>query len=486
MAIAGSNLAELPASDLLIAYRSRALSPVEVTVAALERIEALNPLLCAYVTVTPELALDQAHAAERAYREARVSAEQSLLGVPASVKDVVPTAGVRTTMGSRLFADWVPDHDAPLVERLRRAGAVLLGKTNLPELGWKGDSGNRLVGPTRNPFDPARTAGGSSGGAAVAVATGMGPLAQGGDGAGSIRIPAALTGVFGMKPSHGTIPYAPAGALELLVAEGPLTRTVDDAVLMLDALAGFDPRDRLSLPRPASSFREALQDDVSGLRVAYCPALGHPVAPEVAAVVGDAVAVFETELGCRIEQVPAPWADPNEIVDVFFASAYAGLHAGGYGIGADPDAALGELDPGLARLVTRGLGLSAADLTRAHLALLRFADQARAFMEAWDLLLTPTLPVTAFVAGEDQPPGSASPHDWLSTTYPFNLTGQPAATVPAGVADGLPLGLQVVGALRDDATVLAAAAAFERARPWVGDLRATTERLLAQRPAEPA
>lgn len=484
MAIAETDLAQVSARDLLPAYRSREISPVDVTIAVLERIAALDPLLTAFVTVTPEQALQQAHQAERAYMQGSASTGSELLGIPVSVKDVVPTAGVRTTMGSLLFSDWVPDFDAPLVERLRRAGAVLIGKTNLPELGWKGDSGNRLVGPTRNPFDPTRTAGGSSGGAAAAVATGMGPLAQGGDGAGSIRIPAALTGVFGLKPSHGTIPYSPAGALELLVAEGPLARTVGDAALMLEALAGFDARDRLSWSRHGASFCDALTLEISGWRVAVCADLGYPVDAEVARVVRDAVAVFETTLGCHVEEVEAPWTDPAEIVDVFFASAYAGLHVRGYGIGVDPDEALAQLDPGLGRLVQRGLGLPASALTAAHLEMLRFCEEATALMSDWDLLLTPTLPVTAFAAGEDQPPGAAAPHDWLSTTYPFNLTGQPAATVPAGLADGLPVGLQIVGRLREDASVLAAAAAFERTHPWIGDLNAATERLLAQQSME--
>jgi aspartyl-tRNA(Asn)/glutamyl-tRNA(Gln) amidotransferase subunit A len=467
------------AVDLLRAYRARRLSPVEVVERVLRHAEALNPAVGAFVTLTPEVALAAAREAERGLAHDDGGGGCALLGVPVSIKDVVPTAGIRTTMGSRLFADWVPNEDAPLVRRLRDAGAVIVGKTNVPELGWKGDSGNPIGAPTRNPFDLACTAGGSSGGAAAAVATGMGPLAQGGDGAGSIRIPAALSGVFGFKPSHGRVPYAPAGALELLVAEGPITRSVADAALMLDALSGFDPADRLSLPPPERPFAEAVDRHPGELRVAFCPNLGGEVDPGVADVVQRAVRCLEDDLGFRVEPVDPPWDDPLAVLEVFFASAYAGLHADGYGAGHDPQAALELLDPGLAALVRRGQELGAPELTAAHLELLRLCDRARAFMDDWDLLASPTLPVTAFAAGLDQPPGSPGPYAWLGTTYPFNLTGQPAASVPAGFADGLPVGLQLAGRLRDDETVLGACAAFERARPWHESLREATSRLLA-------
>jgi aspartyl-tRNA(Asn)/glutamyl-tRNA(Gln) amidotransferase subunit A len=469
-----SELAWLGATELLAGYRSRALSPVEVAGAVLDRIDAADGRLNAFVTITPELARSRARAAEQAY--ARGGDLPGLLGVPVSVKDVVPTAGIRTTMGSRLFADWVPDEDAPLVRRLREAGAVIVGKTTVPEFGWKGDSGNPLGEPARNPFDTSRTAGGSSGGAAAAVAAGMGPLAQGGDGAGSIRIPAAFCGVVGLKPSHGRIPYAPAGALELLVSEGPLARTVADAALMLDALAGPDPRDRLSLPLDGDAFLAACDGAVEGLRIAWSPDLGHAsVAPEVAAVVGEAVSVLEA-LGARVERVDPGWPDPHDELLALFATAYAGMELDGYGLDDPPPDARALLDPGLARLVERGTRYSAAELTAVHLRRLRYCEQVRRFMERYDLLLTPTLPVTAFAAGADHPPGTTD-YGWVPFTYPFNLTGLPAISVPAGLAGGLPAGLQIVGRWRADRTVLRAAAAFERARPWLPALRAASARL---------
>jgi aspartyl-tRNA(Asn)/glutamyl-tRNA(Gln) amidotransferase subunit A len=458
----------LSAIELLAAYRSRELSPVEVAEAVLARIDAVD--VNAFVTVTAELALEQARAAERAYADGMA---RPLEGVPVSVKDVVPTAGIRTTMGSRLFADWVPAADAPLVERLYSSGAVLLGKTTVPELGWKGDSGNLVNGPARNPFDRARTAGGSSGGAAAAVAAGMGPLAQGGDGAGSIRIPAALCGVVGLKPSHGRIPYAPAGALELIVSEGPLARTVADAALLLDALAGPDARDRLSQAPDGPPFLAACDAGLSGLRVAYSPDLGHAtVDPAVAGAVRDAVTTLE-RLGAHVEQVDPGWPDPHDELETLFATAYAGMELDGFGLADPPPDAHERLDAGLARLIERGRSFSAAALTAVHLRRLRFCDQVRVFMDGYDLLATPTLPVTAFAAGEDHPPGSTD-YGWLPFTYPFNLTGLPAITVPAGLAGGLPAGLQLVGRWRADRTVLAAAAAYEAERPWLGALQSAS------------
>src|SRR6266571_550733 len=238
----------LPAYELLARYRARELSPVEVTRAALERIERLDPLVNAFVTVTPELALDQARRAEAAWLAGEAAAP--LAGVPASIKDLFPTKGIRTTRGSVRWRDWVPDFDAPSVGRMRAAGVVLLGKTNTPEAGWKGSTSNRVAGITRNPWDLGRTPGGSSGGAAVAVATGMGSLGLGSDGGGSVRLPAAFTGVYGLKPTHALVPGSGTGPFEHLGHVGPIARTVRDAALLLTVLAGPDERDRLSYDTP--------------------------------------------------------------------------------------------------------------------------------------------------------------------------------------------------------------------------------------------
>lgn len=460
------DLCYLPATELRRLFRRRALSPVEVTRALLERIERLNPTLNAYVTVTAELALTQARRAEQAYSAG--DSNSPLLGIPVSLKDLTVTRGIRTTRGSILWKDWVPDEDAPIVERIYRAGAVLLGKTNTPEMGWKGDSGNRVVGPTHNPWRIGRTSGGSSGGAAAAVAAGMGPLAQGTDGAGSVRIPAAFCGVVGLKPSFGLVPYYPPSSVESLAHVGPLTRTVRDAALFLNVLSGFDRRDRLSLNDMGVDFEAAVDGDVSGLRVAWSPDLGHaPIDAEVRDAAARAARVFQ-DLGCAVEEVNPGWEDPYRALDPIWSTSMAANFSQNF------DEVRDRLDPGLAAVIAAGRQVSGLTLAVANRERIAFADQVRHFMDDYDLLLTPTLPVTAFPAGDDHPATVAGQPTtylgWTKFTYPFNLGGQPAATVPCGFAgEGLPVGLQIVGRLREDATVLRAAAAFERARPWAQD-----------------
>ncbi|HET9015163.1 MAG TPA: amidase [Thermomicrobiaceae bacterium] len=453
----------LPATELARLYRRRALSPVEAARATLARIERLNPSINAYITVTSDRALAQAHAAERAF--ASGADAPPLTGIPLSLKDLTVTRGIRTTRGSLLWQDWVPDEDAPIVERLYAAGGVLLGKTNTPEMGWKGDSGNLVVGPTHNPWRAGRTSGGSSGGAAAAVAAGMGPLAQGTDGAGSVRIPASFCGVFGLKPSFGLVPYYPPSSVESLAHVGPITRTVEDAALFLNVMAGFDRRDRLSLNDTGSDFTYDLHAGISGLRVAWSPDLGYaPLDPEVRDITARAARVF-TDLGCDVDEVTPGWSDPYPALDLIWATSQAAAHA------QDFEQVRDRLDPGRAAVIEAGRTVSGLDLAVASQERIAFADRVRGFMDGYDLLLTPTLPVTAFAAGDDHPGdigGSPTSYlGWTKFTYPFNLSGQPAATVPCGFAsDGLPVGLQIVGRLRDDALVLRAAASFERARPW--------------------
>ncbi len=456
----GDDLCFLSATELVERYRRRELSPVEVAEAVLARIERVDPALTAFVTVTPELARAQARSAERAY--AGDGDPGPLAGVPISIKDLTPTKGIRTARGSLLDPDWIPTEDAPFVERVYAAGAVMLGKTNTPELGWKGDSGNRLVGPTHNPWRHGRTAGGSSGGAGATVAAGFGPLAQGSDGAGSIRIPAAFCGVFGLKPSFGLVPQYPGSAVGDLSHLGPMTRTVRDAALLLSVVAGADERDRLSWSSGADD-RLVPEGGIAGLRVAWSPNLGYSkVDPEVAKLTGAAVRRF-ADLGCEVEEaspgLPSPW----DILDLLWASAMAGYFHGRLAEVRD------RLDPGLVDVVERGQEIRAEEVMAAQLRRNDYYHGMRRFMERFDLLLTPTVPSTAFRAGADQPEpadGDGDYLDWTPFTYPFNLTGQPAATVPCGFADGLPVGLQTVGRWRDDAAVLRAAAAFEAVAPW--------------------
>ena len=458
-----TDLCYLSALELRALYQKRKVSPVEVAEAVLDRIDRLNPRLNAFVTVTPELAMKQARAAEQAYTKSEPI--PPLAGIPASLKDLTTTEGIRTTRGSLLYKDSVPDFDAPIVERLYAAGIVMLGKTNTPELGWKGDSGNRIIGPTHNPWKLGHTAGGSSGGAAAAVTAGLGPLAQGSDGAGSIRIPAAFCSIYGLKPSWGLVPQYPPSAIPLLSHVGPMTRTVQDAALMLTAMAGAHPRDPLSLPTEVD-FLEAMEGSIVGLRVAWSPDLGYAaIDPEVRAIAAKAAARF-SELGCHVEEAHSEIPDPfDKILDVIWASAFAGIFL------EDLDQVRDLIDPSLVEVIERGQAFSAAELAAVNARKNDYYQRWRAFMENYDLLLTPTLPVTAFTAGADGPgqiQGRSTPYlSWTPFTYPFNITGQPAATVPCGFArDGLPVGLQIVGRWRDDITVLRASAAFEALAPW--------------------
>ena len=457
------SVAYLSASELRNLYSAKTLSPVEVTRAILDRIEQLNPSLNAFTVVTSELALTQASDAERAYAG---SDAPPLAGIPTSIKDLTPTRGVRTARGSLIDPDWVPEEDAPVVERLYAAGAVMLGKTNTPELGWKGDSGNRVFGPSFNPWNLEKTPGGSSGGAAAAVAAGLGPLAQGSDGAGSIRIPAAFCGIFGLKPSFGLVPQYPPSAVGDLSHLGPMTRTVRDAAMMLTAMAGAVARDRLSWSSDIDYTRD-LDAGVRGLRVAWLPTLGYAPVESNVLEKTERAAMAIRELGCEVEQADPKLPDPATILDVIWSGSLAGYFAGRL------DEVGHLLDPGLLAMLERAASLSAVDLAHALQQRNAYYGGVRQFMDLqrFDLLLTPTLPVTAFTAGLDEPDGwqraTMAPLDWTPFTFPFNLTGQPAATVPCGFdRSGLPIGLQIVGRWRDDSTVLRAAAAFESAMPW--------------------
>ncbi len=455
------DVAFLSAESLVAAFRARRLSPVEVTEAILARIERVNPVVNAYTTVSADQAMAGARAAEAAYA---AGAAGPLAGVPFSIKDLTPTRGIRTARGSLVDPDWVPDEDPPVVERLYAAGGVILGKTNTPELGWKGDSGNRVFGPTYNPWKLDRTAGGSSGGAAAAVASGLGPLAQGSDGAGSVRIPAAFCGIFGLKPSFGLVPQFPPSAVGDLSHLGPMTRTVTDAALMLNAIAGADARDRLSWSS-GLDYTQGLNESIAGLRIAYSPTLGYvDVDEDVLQAVNQGVQTL-ARLGAEVVEVDPGVPDPADILDKLWAGAMAGYFLGRL------DQVGDLIDQGLLATVQRTGELSAGELANAQQRRNAYYTGMREFMRDFDLLITPSMPSTAFTAGLDEPDNwqrqTIAPLDWTPFTFPFNITGQPAATVPAGFdRQGLPIGMQLVGRWRDDPTVLRASRAFERAQPW--------------------
>ena len=456
-------LALMSATDLAAAIRARRVSPVEAVEAVLRRIERVNPTLNAYCTVVAESAREAARAAEAAV--VRGDALGPLHGVPFSVKDLVITRGVRTTFGSRIFEQNVPREDAPLVERLKAAGGIMVGKTTTPEFGWKGATDSPLFGISRNPWNPDRNPGGSSGGAAAAVAAGLAPLAVGTDGGGSIRIPGSFCGVYGLKPTYGVVAVYPASASGTLSHAGPMTWTVRDAALMLQAMAGPDDRDPLSFPAAGAGYLANLDAGVRGLRVAWSPTLGYAtVHPEVRAAAETAARRFE-DLGCRVELVEQVFEDPDPIWSPFFHGGIAGRL---YGYLPEWRS---RMDPGLVQVIEEGARLSMLDFGRAAFARAAFTERVRTFFLDYDLLLTPTLAEPPFAAGQEQPPerSGGSRLAWVAFTYPFNLTGNPAATVPCGFTrDGLPIGLQIVGRRLGDATVLRASAAFEAAMPWAG------------------
>ena len=457
------DLCYMPAARMASAIRQKKLSPVEIVDALLERIEALNPKINAYVTLTAQSARREARRAEQAVM--KKAPLGPLHGVPYSIKDLTITKGVRTMRGSKIYETFVPDEDPPLVERLRAAGGIMLGKTATPEFGWKGVTDSAVSGITRNPWNLGRTPGGSSGGASASVAAGMGPLAQGSDGGGSIRIPSGLTGIFGIKPSFGRVPVYPMSSHDALSHAGPMTRTVGDAALMLSVMAGPHEADRTSLEAPPENYVGLLNRGVKGLRVAWSPDLGYAVVdPEVKKIAAAAAKSF-TELGCKVEEVNPKFGDPTSLFEVFWQAGSAG------GLGPYLKRWEKKMEPMLVEVVRQGLKLSAVDLIQAQLARHQFWDKVRRFFEKYDLLLTPSLAVTAFAVGKLKPPSVKGRRvgwlNWTPFTYPFNLTHNPAASVPAGFSkEGLPVGLQIVGRRFADLTVLQAARAFEQARPW--------------------
>jgi aspartyl-tRNA(Asn)/glutamyl-tRNA(Gln) amidotransferase subunit A len=452
-----------PATELARLVRGKALSPVELTRTVLDRIDRLNPTLNAFCTVTADAAMAAAREAETAVMKGGPLGQ--LHGIPVSIKDLSLTRGVRTMGGSFIFEQRVPETDAPFVRRLREAGAISLGKTTTPEFGWKGLGDCPLTGASRNPWNTAMTTGGSSAGAGAAVAAGLGPIAQGSDGAGSIRIPSAFCGVFGLKPSYGRVPMWPVSNNDYSSHTGPMTRTVADAALMLSAMAGSDPMDGTSLDGAPADYVGELGRGVRGLKVAFSPDLGGlRVDPDVATIVRDSVRAFES-LGCSVEEAKPGFADTFETIRVLWAAHYAGNYSEFLPRWRD------RMDPGLVECIEAGLQYSAVDYLVARGKKIAYWDSVRPLFEKYDLLLTPSLSVAAFPVNrlnpEHWPQHTWDWLPWASFSYPFNFTGQPAASVPAGFTPaGLPVGLQIVGRRFADLTVLQASAALEEARPW--------------------
>jgi amidase len=463
-----SELLFRPATELATLIHTAQISSAELVAAALERIEALQPTINAFAHVDTDGAMAAAE-------QIGAGDPRPFAGVPIAIKDTAPVAGMPYTMGSDIFADFVPGHDAFLVRRIREAGFVIVGKTSMPEFGILPVSEPRRFGPVRNPWDTDRTPGGSSGGAAAAVAAGMLPLAHGSDGGGSIRIPASCCGLVGLKPTRGRISRGPEQGDDFLVQDGVLTRTVAETASMLDLLSGYEVGDATWAPPPAEAFTTAVKREPGRLRIGYTTAapIEAPLHPECERATLDAAQLM-SDLGHEVEEVPAPWSDQDllEVFTMIFGTPITmGIFFGGMVTGREPSA---ELVEPLSWTMWEGIReRSALDYLLARTQLTAIARGIVALWETYDVVMTPALaerpvPIGEIDACSDDPwedfrrSGQFTPY-----TAIFNITGQPAISVPLFHGDdGLPTAIQLGGRPADEATLLSLAAQLEAARPW--------------------
>ncbi|VVM76024.1 Acylamidase [Pseudomonas fluorescens] len=442
------------------------ITSVALVEASLESVKTHNHTLNAFGDVYADAALEQARRQDDEAGHGRI--QGPLHGIPFGVKDLFSTAGLRTTKGSLTSLDSVPLKDAPIIQRLKNAGAIILGKTATTEFGWTGASTSRLFGNGRTPWNPALTSGGSSSGSAISVAARMVPASLGSDGGGSVRIPGSFCGIFALKGSLGRIPTWPWSATEMLSHAGPMTRTVRDSALLFDILSGPHPLDHQALPAPTESYLARCDQPLGKLRIAYVPTLFNtPVEPVIAAAVEAAVERIAANLPVDVSTLALDWPDP--------LTTFETLWVAGRGIvyGRALADRLDELDPGFARLIKQSARYDLAGYLQAVEQRAAFANRVHALFDDYDLLIMPTLPVLPFDADEVAPDGFAGQDGavpwarWTPFTYPFNVSGNPAATIPCGFApNGLPIGLQVVGPRFADADVLQFCAAFEAISPW--------------------
>lgn len=455
-------LAMMSATDLVRAYAAGTISPVEATKASLGEIGKHNEAFNAFVFRDEASTLAAAKASEARWKSGTPLGLVD--GVPTTIKDLAEIAGWPIRRGSKTSdPNFRSAADSPFVARLRDHGAVFMGKTATPEFGWKGVTDSPLSGITRNPWNPKKTPGGSSGGAAVATALGMAALNQGTDGGGSIRIPAAYSGVYGIKPTFGRVPQYPASVMGTVSHVGPMTRTVADAALMLTVMSGPDVRDWYSVADDGCDFRQISGQAVRGMRIAYSPDLGFAkVDPEIAALVTAAVKRF-IELGAHVEEVDLDFSSSSETFRLHWftgaANAYRTL---------SPEQRA-MLDPGFAEVCREGLEITLPDYQDAIRAREALGLEVNQLLDRYDLLLTPAMPTAAFDAGIEVPEGSGMRRwtEWTAFSYPFNLSQHPAASVPCGFTqDGLPSGLQIVGQKYREDKVLRASAAYEALCPF--------------------
>ncbi len=453
----------LSAAELSTAYREQTLSPVEVAEFLLGRIDALDAGINSFCLIDADRTMAMAEASERRWREGEPLSP--LDGVPVGVKDLLITKDWPTLRGS-LTVDknqtW--DADAPTVARLREAGAVLIGKTTTPEFGWKGSCDSPLTGVTRNPWDRNTTPGGSSGGSCAAIAAGFCPLALGTDGGGSIRIPAAFTGTFGLKPSFGRVPAYPLSPFGTVAHVGPQTRTVEDAALLMNVISRPDARDWYAAAYDRRDFTDGLEAGIKGVRIAFSPRLGFApqIDPEVEAAVEKAVETFRA-LGATVERTDPPMGEATRI----FKTTWWG--AAGHFLGSLPPEKRAQLDPGLRRMVEAGQAMSKQEIMQAALDRATLGSAFRQFMANYDFLVTPATATPAFSINQPVSPWEDDGNAWMRWTpftYPFNLTQNPAAAITCGFTKaGLPIAIQIVGRMHDDWAVLRAAKAYETANP---------------------
>ncbi|WP_419951680.1 amidase family protein [Methylobacterium sp.] len=451
----------MSALDLRRLVATRQVSPVELTERALNRAEATQSSLNAFFVLMPEEARAAARQAEAAVMQG--GALGLLHGLPVSVKDLISIAGQPFASGSRAMADNVAAVDAPSVERLRRHGAVIIGKTTTSEFGCKPVGDSPLTGITRHPWDLAKTPGGSSAGAAASVAAGITPFALGTDGGGSLRIPAALTGLIGLKAQFGRVPVWPTSATPTLAHVGALARSVGDAALLTTAVAGHDPRDPFSVAGPVPDLLGAVQSSVAGLRVAWSPTLGYARPDRDVVEIARAAAMALANQGAVVEEVETVFdGDPG---DLWTAEFYAGVGTRLRGV---LETQRDLLDPAVADVLDAALAQEMRAYYESVFRRYALRDTMVRFFDRYDVLLSPTVPVSSLAAGCDLPArlSDRSLVTWVFYTYPFNLTGQPAASVCAGLGlDGMPVGLQIVGRSLGEVDVVRAAAAIERTKP---------------------
>ena len=442
------------------------LTSQEVTETIIERIEKINPLINAYCTTIFDQARGMAKKADEAVKKKEKLG--ILNGIPTSIKDLMQTKGIRTTYGSKLYENFVPEMDDIAVQRLKDAGSVLLGKTNTPEFGHVPVTQNFIFGPTKNPWNLEKTSGGSSGGAAASVAAGLGPLALGSDGGGSIRLPSSLCGVYGLKPTFGRIPrYPPIGiAFWEFDHYGPIVRYVEDAALMLNAMKGHHPSDKNSFPDDGIDYLKILKEKPKKLKIGYSMDLGFAKAiePEIEEKVLNSVQKFE-KFNWTIEEAKIKAKKPEFAFNTLVTMGYA------YDLKKDLDKRREDISPDLVKMIEAGISYTALDIAKAESQRQELFEVFYDYFKTFDVLITPTTPVPAFDLGMTTVPKIAGKAvsfiGWMSYTYPFNMTGLPAASIPCGwTENGLPIGMQIIGKRYDEKTVLQVSKAFEEVAPW--------------------